>query len=294
MIGRRRFLTITAAAIGASIAPEVRAEEWRGHALGAEAQIVLRGDRTAAKEALVEAKRVLASIEAEFSIYDRASAISRLNRAGRLADPSADFRHLLDVSRRLHEVSGGVFDPTIQTVWAKRGGTPDFRAVTWSAAAITLGERQQITFNGIAQGFAADRVSGVLARHGFGETLVSIGEMVGRGGPWTIGLSDPAHGHLGTRALQNGAIATSSPGATRTADGRPHILDPRVPESVPDHWSTVSVEAKDATFADATSTALCYMGADEIAPVFAALPQIRRVTLVDREGDLRTLTPETA
>ena len=54
--------------------------------------------------------------------------------------------------------------------------------------------------------------------------------------------------------------------------------------------STASVEAESAALADALSTACCLLEPDEIRRAMAALPRIRRVTLVDGEGRLRTLT----
>ena len=116
---------------------------------------------------------------------------------------------------------------------------------------------------------------------------MNIGEHRALGGPWRLGLSDPAAGYLGTRTLADGAIATSSPAALRLGMGG-HILDPRGLRAP--LWSTASVEAESAALADALSTACCLLEPDEIRRAMAALPRIRRVTLVDGEGRLRTLT----
>ena len=118
------------------------------------------------------------------------------------------------------------------------------------------------------------------------QALVDMGEFRALGGPWRLGLVDPAQGYLGTRTLTGGAVATSSPGALMLGDTG-HILDPRGQGGA--RWSTVSVEAERAALADAFSTACCLMTAEEIRQAAKALPGIRRVTLVDREGDVRVV-----
>ncbi|MEO1542333.1 MAG: hypothetical protein AAFU59_18290 [Pseudomonadota bacterium] len=50
------------------------------------------------------------------------------------------------------------------------------------------------------------------------------------------------------------------------------------------------MEADSATVADGLSTALCLVTTAEAKEIAAALPELRRITLVDVEGDLITLT----
>lgn len=288
---RRRFLCISAAALCAGASP-VAPARWRGIALGAEAEITLHGP--GAEAALTDAIARVRGIERAFSLYDPGSELSRLNASGWLA-PSPAFRALLQQADAVHRATGGAFDPSVQPLWqalARGTDVETARALTgWErvtiAQEITLAPGQALTFNGIAQGFATDVVTDLLASSGFGRALVNIGEHRALGGPWRLGLSDPAAGYLGTRTLADGAIATSSPAALRLGTGG-HILDPR--GSRAPLWSTTSVEAESAALADALSTACCLLEPDEIRRAMAALPGIRRVTLVDGEGRLRTLT----
>lgn len=288
---RRRFLCISAAALCAGASP-VAPARWRGIALGAEAEITLHGP--GAEAALTDAIARVRGIERAFSLYDPTSELSRLNASGRLA-PSPAFRLLLTQTDAVHRATGGAFDPSVQPLWqalARGGDVEAARALTgWERVTIgqeiTLAPGQALTFNGIAQGFATDVVSDLLASRGFGQALVNIGEHRALGGPWRLGLSDPAAGYLGTRTLADGAIATSSPAALRLGTGG-HILDPRGLRAP--LWSTASVEAESAAVADALSTACCLLEPDEIRRAMAALPGIRRMTLVDGEGRLRTLT----
>ena len=290
-MNRRRFLTVSAAFLALPAQAGAMPHRWRGQALGAEAEIVLLGDPAAADAAFSEIRQTLATVEASFSLFDPASELSRLNLQGS-AVVSAGFADLLRLSDRLHDITDGLFDPSVQSLWRAlfKGQPPSRRAVGWKrvllkGARVSLAPGQALTFNGIAQGYATDLVAKALQVRGFGEVLVNVGEFKGRGRPWKIGLSDPTFGHLGTRTLTDGAIATSSPGAMSLGGGG-HILHPGDGRA---QWSTVSVEAASAALADGLSTALCLASIDQVATIRTRLPEVRRITLVDDQGRLRTL-----
>ncbi|MCR9086615.1 MAG: FAD:protein FMN transferase [Rhodobacteraceae bacterium] len=300
-LSRRRFIAITAAAAGAApttaLADALRrrpgeATRWRGEALGAEAEITLIGPRDEAEAALAAARAEIDRMMAEFNLYDPASSLGQLNDTTRLDAPSPVFHALCDAVDQLHAATDGLFDPTVQRLWNRADDQTD---AGWTEVArtddlIELRPGLALTFNGIAQGFATDRVSALLAAHGFPKSLVNIGEIRGTGGPWTIGLADPKAGMVGTRTITDGAVATSSPGAMTMAGGIAHIVHPREPERAP-LWSTVSVEADSATLADGLSTALCHANRGQMFPILAEVPGVHRVSLVDAKGDLMTLRP---
>ncbi|WP_424989982.1 FAD:protein FMN transferase [Fluviibacterium sp. S390] len=294
---RRRFLTILAAATAAGVALPAQAHAvWTGHALGAEARLVLQGpaDQTAA--VMAEVQGVLRHVEAQFNLFDDASALSRLNRTGHLADPHPDFIRLLALCDRLHRATGGLFDPTVQPLWrALAEGRPtapaqalvDWTGVQQGPSEITLQPDQQLTLNGIAQGLATDLVADVLRRHGMARGLVQVGELAARGGPWRIGVEDPTLGPVLTRRVTDGAMATSSPDAMRLGS-RGHILGP---QGQPALWSTVSVEAETATLADGMSTALCFVPARALREMAAQLRRdlgLRQIIAISPDGDIRT------
>ncbi|MBY6048319.1 FAD:protein FMN transferase [Vannielia litorea] len=288
---RRRFLSITACFAALPLAAQAAPQRWRGRALGAEAEIVLHGGARATRAAFAEIERVLRAVEASFSLSDPASELSRLNREGSLS-VSPRFTALMELTDQLHAATHGLFDPTVQPLWRSlfEGRETDRAAIGWtrvqrSGARVRLATGQALTFNGIAQGYATDLVAEALRKRGFGEVLVNIGEYAGHGGHWTIGLTDPAHGHLGTRTLTDGAIATSSPSAMQLGAAG-HILHPKGGHPI---WSTVSVEANSAALADGASTAFCLAPADDIRSMIRRLPGLRRVTLVDAAGNLTTL-----
>ncbi|PWR02628.1 nosX [Meridianimarinicoccus roseus] len=296
---RRRFLAITAAAGACTALPAPAAvPSWSGLALGAEATITLHGrtepDAAAALDAAVAALR---RIERRFSLFDPASDLVRLNAQGALAAADPDWHELLAVADAVHRASAGRFDPTVQPLWRAlaegRDPAPARALVGWhrvrrNGDAIRLDPGQALTLNGIAQGFATDAVRDVLRRHGFVRMLVNIGEFAADGGPWRLGIADPAQGVVLTRTLTDGAMATSSPGALRLG-AQGHILDPLGrTDALSAPWSTVTAEADSAALADAASTALCLAPRGEVGTIKARLPGLRRVTAIDAAGNIAT------
>ena len=287
-LNRRRFLSISAACMLATPA-RAQIHRWQGRALGAEVDITLHAPAEIAEPALDRARGSLDAVMAQFDLFDPASTVSRLNRTGHLDAPDVMFRRLMQACTQVHAATGGLFDPTVQPLWralAERQPPQAARAlIDWSrvrhsAASVTLGEGQALTFNGIAQGFATDLVAEALRDAGLERTLVNIGEFRGTGGPWRLGISDPEIGMIGTRTLTSSAIATSSPKAV-PLDGQGHILHGHAKP----RWSTVSVEAATATMADGFSTALTMARLEDIRAAVGTFG-IRRITLVSDQGDV--------
>lgn len=288
---RRRFLALSAAF---ACAPTLsRADTWSGRALGADVSVTLHGPREMTQKALADVPRLLVNFEQTFSLFQPTSSLSKLNMMGRLRNPNALMRALMRRADQAHALTAGLFDPTVQPVWDAlvrgRDVTRAKEAIGWhrvrsSDDMIELQTGQALTFNGIAQGFATDVMRLLLARHGATHALVNIGEQAAMGGPFTLGLEDPDHGHLGTRELRDMAIATSSPAAMTLGD-RAHILGPRGERPI---WSTVSIEAQSATLADALSTAAVFMERDALESLKIAA-DLHRITVVDADGDLQTV-----
>lgn len=288
---RRRFISLVAAF---ACAPALaRADTWSGYALGADVSVTLHGPRDMTRLALAEVPRLLESIEDAFSLYRPSSDITRLNADGRLSDPKPLFHELMVQADKAHDLSGGIFDPSVQPLWAAAAQDGDLhlarQAIGWkrvrfSDRMINMDRGQAVTFNGIAQGFATDAMRHLLRRHGVTKALVNIGEHAAMGGPFTLGLDDPVHGHLGTRHLHDMAIATSSP-AAMIVGGQHHIFGPHGQAPL---WSTVSIEAESATLADALSTAAVFMDRETVAQL-KQVAKLHRVTLVDRDGNIQTV-----
>jgi thiamine biosynthesis lipoprotein len=184
-------------------------------------------------------------------------------------------------SDRANTVTAGAFDPSIQPLWLATAHGQDVTAarnlvgwdkVEWSETGIRLKPNMALTFNGIAQGFAADSVAEYLFGKGFHNILVDMGEVMALGDkgadPWSVGIAGPQGAPLGEALLRNRALATSSPRGTVIGTDAPHIINPKGPAPL---WNTVSVSAPSAALADALSTAFCLM---DRAAIDAALTQI--------------------
>lgn len=291
---------------------------WRGSALGAQVSMdVFHPDREEAERVVQVCLAEVQRLERQFSLYQADSAICALNRSGILVAPERDMVALLKAALRFSDLTHGAFDPTVQPLWrlyAKHfssempdpDGPPTDRLMEELAKVGRSGLRVRedrvtllrnsaaITLNGIAQGYATDRVVDVLRAHGLSTTLVNMGEVRALGSrangtPWRIGLADPDEPGALTETvdLVDRAVATSAGAGFRfdPAGRFTHLFDPRTGRS-PALYRTVSVIAPTATEADALSTAFSLMPASLIGDIAGARPDVQ-VRLITSEGGLR-------
>jgi len=305
-ITRRRVLTILAgasAALMAGPAQSARLHEWRGTALGAEARIVLaHADRTVAGQTLALIRTEIERLESIFSLYRADSAVSMLNRTGRLRAAPLELVHLTRRALAITRLTDGAFDVTVQPLWDLYGGHfrkhpsdtvgppeaaivatrkligPDMVRV--SGTGIQLAPGTQLTFNGIAQGYITDRITALIRAHGWHDVLINIGEYRALGThpdgrPWKIGLP----GGVKT-LLSDAALATSEGTATRFTAAAPHhhLFDPRTGLCA-SGCSTLSIVASNAADADALSTALFIAPPSEHQRILSFFPGAHRVSI---------------
>ncbi|MEM8812241.1 MAG: FAD:protein FMN transferase [Pseudomonadota bacterium] len=304
LMTRRRFLAVTAATGAIAGAQLIRTDspasaEWSGRAFGADVSIKLYGDGDAAETALADAQAAIQRMENQFSVYDPASALSRLNADGVLPDPTSEFLSLVRACDTLHQRTHGLFDPSIQSLFqarktglsdheARRSASIGWKGVRFDNTRIRLRDRDMaLTFNGIAQGFATDAIKALMQRYGFDRSLINIGEYAAGNREATIGIADEGGRLFDTATIRNQAIATSSPGGFRFPDGSSHILSPKG-KSLEPVWKTVSVIAPTATVADGCSTALCLAEDTRLAERLTSEGLIEKVILQDEGG--RTVT----
>jgi thiamine biosynthesis lipoprotein len=312
VIGRRKFLTISAAAAGVALVPlgasqrtrQAQLVEWTGLSLGSLAAIRLHHPDRRAGEALLrrvvtEARR----LETIFSLYSRDTALCELNRRGVLVAPPTELVELLGLCDRFWRLTGGVFDPTVQPLWqcyaehfATEGASADgptpgkleeaIRLVGWQNVRFgrdrVVFERRGIalTLNGVAQGYITDRVVEMLREAGLESSLVDMGEIrtLGLrpdGNPWQVALRGPA-GAVTLSDTTNKAVATSGAEAFQfDRDGRcNHLFNPATGHCA-DPARSLTVVATTAVAADALSTAFAIMNQKEIAAVLMRAPETR-------------------
>lgn len=312
-LSRRRFITISAA-LGASGllrgVAHATADRvyWSGFAMGAPASLSIIGMQRAEAERLIaEVQTEIGRLDAIFSLYRKDSAIVRLNRDGALDAPPLDFVALLSTVNAIHEATGAAFDPTVQPLWrllAESQGAPTASAlaaarglVGWPNVRVTSRQisfarpGMAITLNGIAQGYATDRVATLLRSAGLENVLISVGEIAALGAgehgqPWQIGIADREDGAAEEWVtLRNAAIATTAPlGTVLDPDGRVgHIIEPRAHRPGAS-WRRISVINDSATIADGLSTGFVLMKEEEITKALSAFSG-SRVVAVDSEGN---------
>ena len=227
-VSRRRFITLAAAAAGLPLllragGSQASLVRWEGYALGGPASIQLyHSDEAAAHQAIAASLAELKRLEAIFSVYRADSAISVLNRQGRLEQAPADLMTMVERALSLAKISDGVYDPTVQPLWnlyfdhfRSANADPAGPSAQRLAAALALvdwcaveldraGGRivlkrpgMGLTLNSGAQGYITDRVADVLRAHGFDRMLVDMGEPRALatkpdGSAWRIGIANPA------------------------------------------------------------------------------------------------------
>lgn len=280
--------------------------EWRGIALGADAQLKIylkdkgQGD-TLLKAVLQEVER----LERLFSLYREDSVISRLNKTGEVSDFANDFYWLMSLADEYVKITQGAFDPTVQILWETYRDAlvaqPDLGAeglsesiaqvqhlVGWDGIVIEPNYirlakvGQTVTLNGIAQGFITDRIRDLLQRHGVNHALINMGEIRGLvppdTAPWTVGIADPDDNGTWLQEVElgNQAMATSSPKGTYLSyeNNIGHIFNPSTSQAV-NRYLSVTVIAPTAAQADALATAFSIMPLEAINNVLMQLNKVQ-------------------
>lgn len=289
-VTRRRALVISAATACLGLGGSGRADllhRWEGSALGAMASLTLHHpDRRRARRLIEAAVAEVDRLERIFSLQRADSAISRLNRDGRLTRPPLDLVAVLETAARVSSLSDGAFDITVQPLWRLFASHPppaprvveaaarlvDWQQVVVSRSKIALGRpRMAITLNGIAQGYITDRVADLLRDSGLDHALVDLGEQraVGthpNGEPWRVWA-------VGKSLLaEDRAIAVSGASLTPARCGclSPSLIDPHRHRPVAPPQPAIVI-ARRAMIADALSTALAAAGAGSRAFTFDLL-----------------------
>ena len=316
-LSRRRFLSLSAGVTAMGLMPlpvfatSPLLRHWSGSALGGPASIAIHyPDRAGADRLIGRCVAEIGRLEGIFSLYRPDSALSRLNRDGHLADPPSDLVVLLSESIRFSRLTGGAFDVTVQPLWRlyadhfSRAGAsadgPDRDAVERALALVGYDglriDADRIAFARPAwrsRSTASPKASSPIASRqscdradatAYWRISVRSGllALIPMDRPWRIGLADPWVPDRIARTLEitDRAVATSAAtGFQFDPSGRfHHLLDPATGSSA-GRYASVSVVARDATAADALSTALTLMPITEAERLLSAGPARWRYSL---------------
>ena len=230
------------------------------------------------QQALNESVKAIRSVEKQMSLFDPDSSLSRLNRLGELHKPDAELVSVLTLAQHVSMRSAGAFDVTMQPLWGlwsshsqtqtvpsakallQTRSLVNWRALTVSPEVVRLNVKGMgVSLNGIAQGYAADKVRAVLQSHGVQHALIDTGEtsVLGQSSKaedWRFAVEPSAPTAVTPPVIspEGWALATSSDSHTVfSADHvHHHILNPHTGDS-PSHWALVSVIAPSCALADA-------------------------------------------
>lgn len=314
---RRRFATtLLGGSLGATLLPRCQRnkaddtlQSATGVAFGTKIQVTIAAPAaTEPDEWFGPVFAEIQRLESLFTLFDPASPIRRLNDDGVLRNPPPELIAILAACDRVHELTGGAFDPTVQPLWelyeshfarhpADTAGPPaealsrTRELVGWKQLTFDQGEVRfekagmKLTLNGIAPGYTADAVASHLSERGIAHALIDCGEFRSLGSkpdgtPWQVGIrgpGDPDDGTpiLDTAELNDDGLATSAGYATAfdLAARFHHLFSPRRDRFSPSR-KVVSVQAPEAALADALATAGGVMDAGKLDELVAPLDDI--------------------
>ena len=246
---------------------------------------------TNASAALEASVSEINRLDSLLSISSEKGEIYRIN-ADKEGTVSEDVNALLSRSLELSQMTDGLFDCTIEPVMEAWGFTTqnfripseeeleellshvDYKQVDLENSAVTIPEDVRLDLGGIAKGFTSSRVMDIFRKNGVTSGIISLGgnvQALGNkpdGNMWRVGIQDP-HDLNSTFAVvevADQAVITSG-GYQRyfEENGQTyhHIIDPRTGYPAENGLISVTIISADGTLADALSTSLFIMGAEE-------------------------------
>ena len=271
----------------------------RAHvSMGSEVRLIARtADEGAAVAAFEAAFAEFDRLDALMSVWRENSDVNRLNAAAGVAPVaiSPEVAEVLRTARQVSEWSGGKFDITfgaMSDVWRfdhdQDGRIPSRAEIAPRVARVNYEELRlddqartaflarpgmRVHLGGIGKGYAVDRAASILRARGLRDFMIQSGGDLyvagSRGdGPWRVGIQDPrGPGGRSFAALNVVDAAVSTSGDYERffiSGGRRyhHILDPDTGEPARGSRSATVVAGR-ALLADALSTAVFVLGADE-------------------------------
>lgn len=194
------------------------AETWRSRArpcFGSFLTLRVRGlaeaeANAAINEAFALAQRLHGLLGRQSETGDLA-ALARLD-VGERAAVCAETREVLGLALRLARESGGLFDPVTPDNGRRRANWRDIEIL--ADGSVRVRRRLRLSFDGIAKGYAADRLCAALKSAGALDVVVDAGGDLALDcrQPVEVSVRDPASPRRAARTLKmrRGGIATSA------------------------------------------------------------------------------------
>jgi thiamine biosynthesis lipoprotein len=269
---------------------------------------------------------LLIEIDNSMSTYQKKSLISKFNQADSIFEVDNLFIDVLTISKKVYEVSGGAFDPTVAPVVNAWGfgfenlNTTDSLTIDSLLAFVNFNDiiikknkvikkRKGIMldFNAVAQGYTVDVLGDLLESKGITNYLVEVGgELKAKGlnmqdTLWRVGIDRPLP-NLKEReleaivSLENKALATS--GNYRKfyeKDGMKysHTINPKTGYPVQHNLLSATVITDGCGYADAYATAFMVMGLEKSKEFLNQHQELDAMLIFsDKDGNLQTFITE--
>jgi FAD:protein FMN transferase len=292
MTSRRNVLLgFAGLAAGSSLPAHAVTVTRPGTAFGTTVRIsVTAGNEAAGNLAIDAAYAEIRAVHRAADLFNAQSEIARINADGKLEMPSDVFAALVKHAEELFTLSGGAFDASVQPLWklwSQGGGPrPDAALLRSTLARVNWRNLQPrdfgyglrngatLSFNGLAQGYAADLVIQVLQQHRVYSAHVDTGETGMLRSSDGLVIKHPRGGDaLGRLHVDTGFVAVSGDYASSFSDDflNHHIIDPRSGYS-PRELASVAVVAPTGAMADGLATAFMVMGRDASLRCLEGLP----------------------
>lgn len=296
------FLAFLTSLKATAVTPTVCLQEQKIPSMGTffEIQVINNCKKPIQKEVFIKVKDILDQLESEMSLYQSQSPISQLNQSGSLQETPAEMLKVLDQALQACAYTEGAFDITVLPVldlikksFKEKKSAPNdgelmalrplvnCQAVKIEKHKVQLRKGQKISLDGIAKGYAVDKVSQELKSQGIKNFLLNFsGNMKWQGhkadnSSWKIyawnAVTQKAEQPI---SLTEGAVASSGAEFNYYSDDKRwhHIIDPRSlhPAQI---WASTTVFGPQATVCDILSTAMYTLTTTQIESVLRHYPE---------------------
>ena len=219
------------------------------------------------------------SFQADYSRFDPASILSRLNDNKRLNNPPKEMLNMLEFGLEMYAKSGGIFNMSVGSKLEQDGygKTSDDNArisknlpddITISEKVITLASHVRLDFGGFGKGWLVDKLHDFLNSLGVKQHIINGGGDIRVGAAAEeIFIEHPVDNSLtiGRLRLKNEAFAASSnlkrQWKSKSGQTKAHIINPNSsPIVMP---LLICARAKNCLLADTTATILFLLPPDQ-------------------------------
>jgi len=272
-------------------------------------------------EIQAEVQALFNRVDERLSTWREDTDIARFNRQ-ETTDWQAvppEMIHLTGITRHIHDLSGGCYDPTVQPLSELWGFARDEQRVPEPAEIQEvlhhigldkleidaaqgrmrkLDPQLRLSLDSIAQGYTIGEMARILEARGIHNYLAEIGgemKIKGRkanGKPWRVAVEKPTPLSQEVQRIielhPEAGMAVMTSGTYRNyfeSEGKlySHIIDPRTGRPVSHNTLSVTILHEDPTLADAWSTALLCLG--EAEGMGLAEAEGLRVLFIQAVGD---------